>query len=307
MREICIVIPTRNRSKLLEACLLSLLNQSVDGSRYEVCVVNNASTDNTDQMVKGLIGKFPNHRLFMVDEPTLGLSYARNRGMESTDAPLLAYGDDDATMPEDWVERFLTRFQELPEKVVKVGGEIIPVWEAPRPDWISDPMLCLLTAHSSILSDEARLCKSGEVLVECNCCYRREALKKMGGFPTMLGRKGNNLLSGDSAVDYRLAFEGKAFFYDPAIVIRHFIHADRLTLNWFRRRYFWQGITDFAVRGYLEQYGVKIPSTHLISVPMSETEWTSVSGGGKENLDETLRKIRGIGFIMSMIGVIGDT
>jgi glycosyltransferase involved in cell wall biosynthesis len=304
--SISVVIPTRNRLALLEDCLRSLLRQTLAPDRYEICVVDNASTDGTAAMVAALANEFPRHRLFVAAEPVIGLSHARNRGIAATSAPLIAYGDDDANMPPDWLERYLTRFADMPAGVVKIGGEIDPVWGAPRPAWLSEAMLCLLTAHSSIKSDTARLCKSGggEVLVECNCCYRRDALTRMGGFPTMLGRKGNNLLSGDSAVDYRLMAEGAGFFYDPAILIHHRIHADRLTVDWFRRRYFWQGVTDFAVRCYLETNGVAIPDNHAVGVPMSESDWTKIAAGGTDDLDEVLRKIRGVGFFMAMIGAI---
>lgn len=307
--EISIIIPTRNRAALLGDCLRSLLTQTLSPERYEICVVDNGSTDDSAQVVAALATEFPKHNLFRVDEPQIGLSFARNRGLASTTAPLVAYGDDDATMPQTWAQGYVERFATLPDLVVKLGGEIIPVWQAPRPAWLADTMMFLLTARSSVQGNDPRICfpGKGEVLVECNCCYRRAALELMEGFPTSLGRKGNNLLSGDCAVDFRLAAYGAGFFYDPALTINHLIHADRLTLAWFRRRYYWQGVTDFATRRYLEQHGVPIPDNHTLSVPMTGDEWARVMGLNEtENLVESLAKIRGIGFISAMIGVVGD-
>src|SRR5271163_2636819 len=98
MPQIAAVIPTHNRAGFLDACLTSLCEQNLDPTAYEICVVNNASTDNTSAIFAGVAARFPHHRLFMVDEPKLGLTQARNTGIAATEAPLIAFGDDDATM-----------------------------------------------------------------------------------------------------------------------------------------------------------------------------------------------------------------
>jgi glycosyltransferase involved in cell wall biosynthesis len=47
---ISIIVPTYNRSHLIEKTLMSLLNQS--DSRYEIIVVDDGSTDNTEDIIK---------------------------------------------------------------------------------------------------------------------------------------------------------------------------------------------------------------------------------------------------------------
>ena len=44
--KISIIITTHNRSELLEYCLESLANQSIDKSEYEIILVDNYSKDN---------------------------------------------------------------------------------------------------------------------------------------------------------------------------------------------------------------------------------------------------------------------
>ena len=149
--------------------------------------------------------------------------------------------DDDATMPPDWLERFLRRFTELGPQLGEVGGEIVPVWGAPRPDWLTKGMLPLLSAWSGINPQAGSRQKS---LLEGNCCYRREALVQSGGFSRRLGRKGDHLISSEHMVDLVMRMKGWKLFFDPAIVIYHTIHADRLTPQWMRRRFFWQGVSD---------------------------------------------------------------
>jgi len=65
-------------------------------------------------------------------------------------------------------------------------------------------------------------------------------------------------------------------------------------------------ITDFAVRGYLEQHDVSIIQSYTIGVQLSQADWAGINSDSTDNLDESLRQIRGIGFFMAMIGAIGD-
>ncbi|MDE2030147.1 MAG: glycosyltransferase family 2 protein, partial [Alphaproteobacteria bacterium] len=203
--EISVVIPTRNRAALLGKCLASLCAQTLDPSRFEVCVVNNGSTDATPKVIELVNANFPQHRIFMVDEPTPGVARARNAGVRHTSAPLIVQGDDDATAPPDWLEKFLASFARLDRDVGKIGGDVVPVWGAPRPDWLSDAMLPLLTAASGF-GTEPRFVNEG--LLECNGCYRREALEEAGLFPVSLGRKGSTLLSAEHAVDLVMNVRG---------------------------------------------------------------------------------------------------
>ena len=76
--EISVVVPTRNRAAFLGPCLISLCQQTIDQARFEICVVNNASTDATPEVVTMVAKNFPQHRIFIVDEPVLGASAARN-------------------------------------------------------------------------------------------------------------------------------------------------------------------------------------------------------------------------------------
>lgn len=305
MLRISAIIPTHNRAELLKSCLESLLRQTLAPDMYEICVVNNCSSDNTSSVVRELANQYPNHRVFCIDEPVLGLSRARNCGLNNTHAPFVAYGDDDAVMEEDWLERFVKRFDSLEPSTVKIGGEVIPVWGAPRPTWMSDGMLPLLSASSGLCGKEPSFCESHQTLMEGNCCYRREALTEIGGFSSLLGRKGGKLLSGDGLIDLRMAAKGKKFFFDPGIIIHHHIHADRLTPNWIRRRYFWQGVADFAARTYFQKYGLPLTSKINLDIPLSTTDWAFVnSPEAGENFEITLSKLRGLGFVMAMTGII---
>ncbi|MDR3448907.1 MAG: glycosyltransferase family 2 protein [Alphaproteobacteria bacterium] len=299
--EIGVVIPTRNRAAFLGKALMSLCEQTLAPSRYEICVVNNGSTDATPEVVALINAHYPKHRVFMVDEAQTGVAYARNTGMRATTAPLIVQGDDDATASPDWLEKFIAAFAAQGGDVGKIGGDVIPVWGAPRPDWLTDPMLPLLTAASGF-GDQPRYMNEG--LLECNGCYRREALEQAGLFPTTLGRKGANLLSAEHAVDLVMHMQGWKLYYDPAIVIHHHIHAERLKPVWMRRRYFWQGISDYAVRAYLKSKGYESSHGVAVEMPLDRSFWTFINNADEAPTEDGLNRLRGLGLVLARTGFI---
>jgi glycosyltransferase involved in cell wall biosynthesis len=301
MPDISVVIPTRNRAALLGACLASLAEQTLDPARYEVCVVDNGSTDTTAAVVERVKSHYPQHRIFRIDETVLGLSPARNAGLRATTAPFVASTDDDATVPPDWLERFLSVFAAQGEQLCKIGGDVIPVWGVPRPQWLTDAMLPLLSAATGF-GDQPRYMNEG--LLECNSCYRRAPLETAGGFPESLGRKGNSLLSAEHAVDLVMNVAGWKLYYDPAITVRHNIHADRLTPLWFRRRYFWQGVSDFAVRAYLKSKGITPTYNVKVEMPFDPQEWSFVNNANEPPVEERLQRLRSLGFVLASSGLI---
>lgn len=85
------VIPTRNRRRLLELALRSVLDQR--GVDLEVIVIDEGSTDDTSEVVARRVAD-PRVRLVRHDVP-LGVSAARNRGIEEARGEWIAFLDDD--------------------------------------------------------------------------------------------------------------------------------------------------------------------------------------------------------------------
>ena len=76
--KISVVVPAYNEALVISSTLRAILAQ--DYPDFEVIVVNNASTDNTAEIVHGfeISGKIPSVRL--VHETKKGLLHARERG-----------------------------------------------------------------------------------------------------------------------------------------------------------------------------------------------------------------------------------
>jgi glycosyltransferase involved in cell wall biosynthesis len=302
--RIAAVVCTYNRRPLLRLCVDGLLGQLLPPGEFEIIVVDNNSSDDTPQFLKEYSSAHPSLRA--VREERQGLSAARNSGLAATDAPFVAFVDDDAIPEPDWLPRILQRFETLDPDVAMVGGDIDPIWGETPPEWLTPNMRRALSAELN-WSDHARFVDGrDEWLFEGASGYRVEPLRELGFFPGQLGRVGDLLLSGEVAVLFRLRDRGFRFFYDPEIRVQHHIAADRLTKEWFRRRYFWQGVTGFRVNEYLKQNGINAESSMRIDLPVSEGAWLEAFDDTSDApFDRALSTLYNLGYLLAAQGVVG--
>ena len=95
MIRLSLIIPTHNRSERLIAALESVIRQDLPAADWECVVVSNNSTDDTVARFGDFAARYPGLNLRLVTEDGPGVSYARNRGIAETSAPLLVFIDDD--------------------------------------------------------------------------------------------------------------------------------------------------------------------------------------------------------------------
>jgi hypothetical protein len=101
--NVTIVIPTYNRARLLEISLGSALSQ--DYSDFQVVVLDNASTDDTERVVRS----FKDTRVtYIRNETNIGLFRNENKAIEVNRSPFLSIlHDDDVLLPGFIVESTL--------------------------------------------------------------------------------------------------------------------------------------------------------------------------------------------------------
>jgi glycosyltransferase involved in cell wall biosynthesis len=233
-----VVICTHDRAHYLRTALASLARQTFPRDAFEVVVVDNRSTDDTPAVIAA--AELPVRRVY---EPTLGLCHARNTGWQEARAPWVAYFDDDAVADPGWLAALHAALAGDP-RIGVVGGPVRPIWEAPRPAWLGDAAAHALTildwgeAHEIVDLD-------AEWLAGANMAVPRAVLAEVGGFNPALDRVGHNMLSsGDVYLERQVQARGYRVWYDPAAAVGHVVPPGRLTQDWFRRRYYWQGISD---------------------------------------------------------------
>ena len=94
--KISIIICTYNRELYLPKCLEHLKNQTEAPSNFEIILVNNNSTDQTENICENFIAQNPQLITKYVKEMNPGLSFARNRGIKESKGDVLVFIDDDA-------------------------------------------------------------------------------------------------------------------------------------------------------------------------------------------------------------------
>ncbi|WP_419958033.1 glycosyltransferase family 2 protein [Psychrobacillus psychrotolerans] len=88
---ISVIIPAYNSGKFIRKTIDSVLNQSFDN--FEVLVINDGSTDKTEEIVKEYIVRNPKVRL--INQNNSGVSVARNMGIKESKGDYICFLDSD--------------------------------------------------------------------------------------------------------------------------------------------------------------------------------------------------------------------
>ena len=95
MKGVSVIIPAFNRAKKVVRAISSVLSQSY--SDYEVIVIDDGSSDETRES----LDQFKNDIKIIRHSGNRGVSVARNNGINSSEAPLIAFLDSD----DHWLPR----------------------------------------------------------------------------------------------------------------------------------------------------------------------------------------------------------
>jgi len=164
---IAVVIPTFNRSALLERVLAALASQErIAPDAMTVIIVDDGSTDDTADVV----ARFPG--VVYLRQENAGPAAARNRGWAHAAAGIVAFTDDDTVPSSTWLADLSEAFTANP-RLDAVGGVVAPL------------RVTFLTRFVQAEQHASHgVGPGGEIkyLVTANCAYRREVLATLGGF-----------------------------------------------------------------------------------------------------------------------------
>lgn len=234
--EITVVLCTYNRCKSLPQALESVLASKLPESMpWEVLVVDNNSTDQTQQVVEEFRVRDP-ARVRYLFEPLQGLSRARNAGIREARGEIIAFMDDDVTVSPEWLGTLTSSLHN--GGWAGAGGRILPQWTTQPPRWL--PLQDRYALAPIAMFDpkvEAGLLPEPP----CGACmaFRREMFAKYGDFRTDLGRSGSGMLSNeDTEFGNRLLNGGERLRFEPSAVVYHSVPANRIEKRYFLRWWF---------------------------------------------------------------------
>jgi glycosyltransferase involved in cell wall biosynthesis len=232
--EITVAVCTRDRTSDLERLLESLCHQRYE--RLRILVVDNApSDDSTRDLASGFECPFP---LEYVREPRPGLSWARNRAIESSRSEVIAWADDDEVCDPWWAAELARGFVEVPAADA-VTGMVAPAELQTRcQEWFEQ--------YSGVLRgrgfDRAVFSPATARLQSplyplppygagANMAFRREALERIGRFDTALGTGTSTLAGEDTAALCSVLLSGGTVVYQPSAIVHHRHRRDYASLE----------------------------------------------------------------------------
>lgn len=111
---ISVIVPTFNEEEGVEACLISLCDQTLPRDQYEIIVVDGNSKDKTREIAERYADK-----VFIQTSKKVG--GARNDGAMVAKYDILATTDADCFLPRDWLEKVLKDFEKYPDAATIYG------------------------------------------------------------------------------------------------------------------------------------------------------------------------------------------
>ncbi len=231
--QITVLMCTYNRcqslAKALESVAVSVLPDNIE---WEVLVVDNNSSDQTEAVVREFSCQYP-QRFRYLFEPQQGKSYALNAGICAARGNILAFVDDDVAVERDWLQNLTSVLHE--NQWAGSGGRILPQQGFVPPDWLP------VDGPISLIGALCAYCNLGDVPREftdppygANMAFRKEMFHKYGFFRTDLGPRPNSeMRSEDTEFGRRLMNAGERLAYVPSAIVYHEIHEYRVRKEFF--------------------------------------------------------------------------
>lgn len=110
--KLSIIIPAYNQELYIKDCLDSIYCQNINEENLEVIVVNDGSTDRTEEILKQY-ASFHNN-LTIIKQENQGQSVSRNNGTKLATGDLVWYVDSDDTITKDSISSIFHFFQKYP-------------------------------------------------------------------------------------------------------------------------------------------------------------------------------------------------
>lgn len=112
---ISVIIPTYSKLSRLKYVIMGLEQQTASREQFEVIVVNDGSTDRTQQYLESI---HPNFSLTLVNQENRGQAVARNNGILKASGDIILFIDDDILIPPDFIDNHIKAHKMNPNTII---------------------------------------------------------------------------------------------------------------------------------------------------------------------------------------------
>ncbi len=221
---VSVIIPVRNRPEEIKACLQALGNLDYPLDKLEIIVVDDASLDQTPEVIK----KF-NVRLISLRKNRQA-SYCRNLAAQKSKGEILAFLDSDCVATPSWLKELVPAFKD--PDVCAVGGRIDSFFNTTGLDRYEQ------VKSSLIIANHARRSSRREnffYVPSCNLLVKKDLFHTVGRFDPDL------VVGEDVDLCWRLQDAGHSVEFRPKGTI---FHRHRNKIGAFCRRRFDYGTSE---------------------------------------------------------------
>jgi len=173
-----------------------------------------------------------------------GASGARNTAIGVAKGEILAFIDDDAVYAPDCLQLLVGRLSD--EKVMGVGGYLIPNWESSRPAWFPEEFYWVVGCAFRGMQTDPRYIRN---LIGACMCLRREIFTTVGNFHSGLGPGSQGFYCEETELCIRAKkqWPERFFVYEPQALAYHHVPTKRTNFSYFRSRCYVEGISKSVV------------------------------------------------------------
>ena len=197
---VSVIVCSYNGASTVEACLRSM--ERIRYPEYEVVFVDDGSTDHTQDILK----KFPWVR--NIRQRNMGLSHARNVGLEAARGQIVVYTDSDCEADEDWL--YSLSLALVRSSHAGMGGpNLIP----DEGSWIADCVGLSPGGPTHVMIDD----RTAEHVPGCNMAFYTWAARLANGFDPQFRKAGD-----DVDFIWRLQHLGYTIGFAPAAQVWHY-------------------------------------------------------------------------------------
>ena len=297
--SVTVCICTFNRCKRLKP-LITELRKQISPIPFDILIINNNSTDQTEEVLKKLIEE-EGIPLRYVTESQQGISYARNRAIsECLDKDFMLFMDDDEMPVQGLINAAIDAL--MNENADCAGGRVEVCFdEIVRPRWLSDSLMGFL-AETDYGTQALWISDTSKPLWTANIAYNMAIYRNNPSlrFDLRYNRKGEGVGGGEDVIMFDQLVDRKyRIRYRPDMIVKHHIDSWKIKRSYFLKLHFVAGIKQG--RYELEEYGNSIFGIPLFlfnQVIQQTLKWLKL---GLKSDPETMRQGMNVAHALGLI------
>jgi glycosyltransferase involved in cell wall biosynthesis len=249
---VSVALCCHNSAKLLPPTIAHLKEQRLSNVKWEVVLIDNASTDDTVLKARQCWGDSGPAPMRILSEPRLGLSYARDRAFKEARYEIVTFVDDDNWIAPDWIST-VSECMSTDPKLGALASTHTAIADVPFPKWFT--RYAIYYAASTVPSSDTN---ETWYLTGAGMSVRRSVwfwLKNNGFYSRLTDRVGNRLSTGgDVELGFAIRLAGWKVRVEPRLTLTHFLTERRLKWSYLRRLLRANGEANLTLDSYLLGY-----------------------------------------------------